>query len=293
MNKFKFQVPSTLPTKAIADGRDTTPREWLIWWSAHYRHEEGDDDAYDDLIEQHKSFSAEHFRDIGKWKDNAYTETRWRPNVASVAYLIWEQAAAELPSCPEETEVAAFLTDWSNRTYTDKFSRRAVKKRFGLSRATTLLHFVSGGRYPIFDSRVRTAIAALLERPELSDTLGSYMDCCLPLVNELVECCEAKDIRMLDEALFSNGKFKSTTAKPKQKNHSSVTPTCSSKTVSYRGEKYTVQAGEERLTEPQLWDKAYAAARQYIDAGKSVVIVQVSDGHIWTLRPRRRQTPAP
>jgi hypothetical protein len=199
VNKFRFTIPSTLPTEAIVGDRDSNAHQWLIWWSARYRHEEGDDPTYVDLIDKHKSLSAEHFREIGKWM----------PSVASDACLIWEQAAEELPSCPERPEAAEFLMDWSCRTYTDLFANRPVTKRFGLSRATTLLHFVSGGSYPIFDSRVTTAIASLLERPELSDCLESYMDFCLPLVDELVQCCEAENVRMLHEALFSYGRLKS------------------------------------------------------------------------------------
>lgn len=146
------------------------------------------------------SLSAEDFRVIGKWKDNAYTEARWKPNVASVAYLIWEQAAKELPKCPEERSVASFLEDWSNRAYTDDFKSGSLRKHFGLSRATTLLHFVSGGRYPIFDSRVRTALARLLDRPELQVTLDAYLNSCLQIFRGLADCCHMDDYRMLDKA---------------------------------------------------------------------------------------------
>jgi len=97
------------------------------------------------------------------------------------------------------------LEDWANRTYTDKFKNGLRKKRFGLSRATTILHFVSGGRYPIFDSRVKAAMARLLGQPKLPDTVASYLDSYLPLFNELAEQCETLDLRMLDKALFSYG----------------------------------------------------------------------------------------
>ena len=60
------------------------------------------------LIDKHKLLSAEDFRRIGKWKDDATTENQWKPNVASVAYLIWEQAAEELPKCPDENGIAVF-----------------------------------------------------------------------------------------------------------------------------------------------------------------------------------------
>ena len=55
------------------------------------------------------------------------------------------------------------------RTYSKK--KGPVKKRFGVPRATTLLHFVSGGRFPIIDSRVRRAIVKLLATTMFRPTL--------------------------------------------------------------------------------------------------------------------------
>jgi len=196
MSQFKFLV---------LEMRGHTPQEWLKWGAKRYDDQQGDDPEYRDLIEKHKLLLADDFRRIGKWKDGAATEGRWKPNIASVAYLVWEQAAEELPKCPEESAVAAFLENWSDREYTDEFRNgQKRKKHFGVPRATTLLHFISGGRYPIFDARVRTAIARLLGQPELPNTVRSYVDS-LPLFQELAEQCEAQDFRMLDKALFSYG----------------------------------------------------------------------------------------
>ena len=166
-----------------------------------------DETEYRDLIEKHKSFTAEDFRRIGKWKDGATTEGQWKANVASVAYLIWEQATEELPNCPGENGVGTFLDAWSLRAYTNVYKKGPQKKHFGLSRAATLLHFVSGGRYAIFDSRVKTAISRLLDQPELSGTVRSYLDSYLPLFKELAGHCGTDDFRMLDKALFSYGAF--------------------------------------------------------------------------------------
>jgi len=183
--------------------RGSTPQEWLKWWAERYG--SYDEAEYSDLIKKHEALSAKDFERIGKWKDGVTTDSQWKTDVASVAYLIWEQAAAELPKCPQESAVAAFLEDWSGKTYTDNFKIGPRKKRFGLSRATTLLHFISGGRYPIFDSRVRTAIARLLDQPELPGTVSSYLRSYLPLFKDLAERCETVDFRMLDKALFSYG----------------------------------------------------------------------------------------
>jgi hypothetical protein len=197
MSQFRFQV---LQMKC------STPSEWLRVWSGLYQGY--DETEYRSLVQKHKSLSAEDFRRIGKWKDGATTEGQWKPNVASVAYLIWEQAAEELPICPEESAMGAFLEDWSGRAHTDIYKNGPRKKHFGLSRATTLLHFVSGGRYPIFDSRVKKAISRLLDHPELPGTVSSYLDSYLPLFKEVADRCETDDFRMLDKALFSYGALK-------------------------------------------------------------------------------------
>ena len=190
--------------------RDSPPQEWLRVWAARYQSD--DDPEYRKLIAKYESLSAEDFERIGKWKDGAKTERQWRPNVASVAYRIWMQAATELPKCPEGSEVASFLDDWSRRAYTDEYKNGSREKHFGLSRATTLLHFVSGGRFPIFDSRVRTAIARLLGPPVPPDTVRWYLDSCCPLFSELAALCEqGNDLRILDKALFSYGSFEEIT----------------------------------------------------------------------------------
>ena len=97
-----------------------------------------------------------------------------------------------------------FLEDWSTRAYVDVFESGSRNKRFGLSRATALLHFVSGGRYPIFDSRVKTAIARLLDQAEPADAVSIH-GFISPLFRELAGRCETDDFRMLDKALFSYG----------------------------------------------------------------------------------------
>ena len=154
MDKFRFQS---------LDGGDIAPQEWLRLWAELYPEKTYDRGAYAELIASHKNFVANDFVRIGKWKDGASTESRWKANVASVAYRIWMQAASEMPKCPEGKGVADFLDDWANRKYTDEWPSRSVEKRFGLSRATTLLHFLSRGSFPIFDSRVRTAMTSTSE----------------------------------------------------------------------------------------------------------------------------------
>jgi hypothetical protein len=193
MNQFRFRS---------VDGSDISPQDWLNIWSDRYPSK--DYAGYSELIAKHKSLSAADFALIGKWKDAAKTDGKWKPNVASVAYLIWMQAASEAPKCPEETDVAIFLDDWSGRSYADEYANLTREKHFGLSRATTLLHFISGGHFPIFDSRVRRAMARLLAF-RIPNTVRGYLDSYRPLFSEIADVCGTEDVRMVDMALFSYG----------------------------------------------------------------------------------------
>lgn len=192
-SRFRFRSP---------DGSDISPGEWLRLWAERYP--STNYAGYSELIAKHKSFSALDFEQIGKWKDAAKTDAKWKPNVASVAYPIWMQAASELPKCPEGHAVAGFLDDWSARKYNDEYTKGPKLKKFGLSRTTTLLHFISGGHFPIFDSRVRRAISRLLNS-SVPNKVHWYLDSYCPLFSEVAAACGTEDLRMVDMALFSYG----------------------------------------------------------------------------------------
>jgi hypothetical protein len=198
MSQFRFQS---------SDGTDIAPHDWLQAWAQRYPEKDYDSAEYEDLIAKHRNLVGEDFVRIGRWKDGARTDGRWKANVASVAYAIWMQAASECPKCPPGSRVADFLDDWSNRRYKDEWPTRSVEKRFGLSRATTLLHFLSGARFPIFDSRVRTAMTRLLSHKStrVRNTVRWYLDSYCPLFVKLAAVCGAEDFRTLDKALFSYG----------------------------------------------------------------------------------------
>jgi hypothetical protein len=195
MSRFRFRS---------VDGGDITPKEWLPMWAALFPSKKYYAEEYDALLANYKFLSAADFVRIGKWKDGAKTQGKWKANVASVAYEIWMQAAKETPVCPEETQVAVFLRDWSERKYADHFTNRTMEKHFGLSRATTLLHFVSGGRFPIFDKRIRKAIARLLNC-RVPNEIPWYLDSYCPLIKEIAALSGTEDLRTVDKALFSYG----------------------------------------------------------------------------------------
>jgi len=187
-----------------ADGREIPAAEWLTFWASKYPDQRYAD--YDDLIAKAKHFTTDDFIRIGKWKDNAWG-SKWRPNVAMVAHQIWLQAAAELPGIRVSDENAgAFLADWSERKYEDRYANARVQhKRFGLSRATTLLHFLSGGVHPIFDSRVRSGVKRLTGK-SVAQTVEAYLTTYVPLFQAIAAACGTTDFRTVDKALFSYGK---------------------------------------------------------------------------------------
>jgi hypothetical protein len=193
MSKFRFRS---------VDGSDIAPQQWLPMWAARFP--ESKYPGYAELIARQKPLSGEDFKHIGKWKDGVKTDRKWRANVAAVAFPIWMQAASELPKCPAESEVAQFLNDWSERKYTDQYANGLNEKRFGVARATTLLHFLSGGDFPICDSRVKRAMSRL-RNASVSRTVGWYLDSYCPFFLQVAAMCATTDLRNVDKALFSYG----------------------------------------------------------------------------------------
>ena len=169
-----------------SDGRDIAPKAWLNIWAEQFPSKNYP--GYEELIAKHKSFSPADIEHIGRWKDGARAKGKWKPNVATVAYLIWKQAASERPACPNDDQVADFLAGWSERRYTDDYGSGSVEKPFGLSRATTLLHFISGRRFPIFDSRVRRAVSRLLDAT-VPNTVSWYLESYCPMFLEIAALC--------------------------------------------------------------------------------------------------------
>ena len=193
-SRFRFRSP---------DGRDIAPDEWLGMWAALYPTSKYGTE-HDKLIAKPEPLSAAYIVRIGRWKDAAQAESKWKPNVASVAYQIWMDAASKPPRCPDESQVADFLQYWSERKYVNNYRSGAREMSFGLSRTTTLLYFISSQRFPIFDSRVIRALKRLLNSTVPKD-IRWYVDTFRPLFREIAGLCGTDNVRMVDKALFSYG----------------------------------------------------------------------------------------
>jgi hypothetical protein len=150
--------------------------------------------------------SSKEFEWIGRWKDGAWADGRWKPNVASVAYDVWMQAAKGLPSSPSQPR--EFLDKWSSREYEVRFRNGILRTmHFGPPEASTFLHFISAGRYPIFDARVRAAIEWLVNSRVGDATVEWYQDSFCLLFSEIGAVCETEDVRRINLALVRYGQF--------------------------------------------------------------------------------------
>jgi len=126
------------------DGKDLAPAQWPRVWVARYPAGKCDVE-HEPMIPKFRSLSSVDFERIGRCEDAATADAKWKPNVASVAFQIWMQAATARPKCPNSARAGDVLLDWSERKYTDQIASRTVRKRVGPFRATTLLYFLSRG----------------------------------------------------------------------------------------------------------------------------------------------------
>jgi hypothetical protein len=80
-----------------------------------------------------------------------------------------------------------------------------VQKRFGVPRATTLLYAVSGGKYPIFDARVRRAFKRLTGE-SAGKSVDWYLKSYVPFFAQVTSECTAANLKDVDNALFVYGR---------------------------------------------------------------------------------------
>jgi hypothetical protein len=188
--------------------RGVGPAIWVDLWARLY--DDSDELVYFELMKKHVSQGTLLCGDIelvGRWKEGCLKADHggWKPRTPR-AFEIWMRADAKPPQCPKSSdEIIAFLNIWAKQRFlaANKDDRM---KSFGLSRATTLLHFISGGRFPILDSNVANAMK-LLGMP-IDETSESYVTEFCRLFSELANDCGVsglRGLRKLDNALFSYG----------------------------------------------------------------------------------------
>jgi hypothetical protein len=175
MSRFTFSYPVW---------REIDPTDWLTKWAGLYGEDESDNPEHDALVEKDGLLSRADFERVGRWKEGCPKgHGGWKTGTPG-AYDIWTQAMAKLPPCPADDHIAEFLVSWSEKTFwAGTRKSRRLEQSFGLSRATTLLHFVSGGRYPIVDRRVEAAMARLGSPIEM--TINGYLRSFCPFFSEL------------------------------------------------------------------------------------------------------------
>jgi hypothetical protein len=147
MSCFKFRYPEWTEVK---------PSAWIQKWAAVFLSDKvraKDDGVYKALMKKNGALAGDDFEQIGQWKvgclpkDDGEESKMWRPET-SAAYEVWMEAKQNPPRPANDviTEVFArqFLITWSEKTFKMKVRGGKQKaKRFGLSFATALLHFMS------------------------------------------------------------------------------------------------------------------------------------------------------
>jgi len=159
MDTLKFRYPQWV---------EIEPSVWVQKWNDLFllgKDQKADDDVYKSLMEKKGQLSGLDFEQIGRWKvgcllkKDGVEHGMWKPQT-SAAYNVWMQAKQNPPQRPEsdvidETFAARFLEEWSEQKFDMPVKGGEVKgKRFGLSYATALLHFISVRRFPIYDDGV-------------------------------------------------------------------------------------------------------------------------------------------
>ena len=128
---FSFQPESGQP--CMGSG-------WSTEWEPKYPSEAYDEKQYASLIMLAGVLSSEDFILMGRWKDSAWTERKWRPNVAIVAFPAWMDASIELPGvipiCDSRvrtairrlcSEPAPERGEWYLKSYIPIFEELAVR----------------------------------------------------------------------------------------------------------------------------------------------------------------------
>ncbi len=191
------------------DGAEISGKEWFDIWG--FVEPGRDERVYRRLILAAKEgrLTDEDFELIGRWKDSAWTDGRWNSRAARVAYDTWKTIIDKPPCCPGPDEIAKFLGDWSETLCTYSYGNGTAKKRFGLPRATTLLHFISAGEYPILDSWVMKAFngfrshhGILPKGTRVRDDIPSYLEKFCPVFKIITATCKTEDVRRVDQALI-------------------------------------------------------------------------------------------
>ena len=181
---------------------------------------------------------ASDFDFLGAWKDGALKKSiphkglkfgdcwvsfsgKWSEVAASsCAYQVWQR----LPQTRES--LARYLDRGEHREFLAHLARQSYRKasrggitdaKFGLSRATYVLHIFSSAEFPIYDNNTHAGAHALTQGrfegqiiPKTKvDNPEWYLRTFCRIVQDLQEACQATDIssrRAVDQALFCCGK---------------------------------------------------------------------------------------
>ncbi len=193
---------------------------WVNKWAEAFLSSDerrADDLAYNELIAKKGQLSGADFEQIGRWKEGCTVREggkehgRWKPGTTA-AYDVWMEGKQNPPQQPangklDDAFARTFLEEWSEKTY--EVSKKGPT-RFGVARASTLLHFLSAGQFPIYDDFIWYALKRLGTPLPWKMTVDAYLKKFCPLVAALAASCglsrSVADLRKLDNALRCFGR---------------------------------------------------------------------------------------
>lgn len=210
-----------------AAGQQTSPHQWLVDWSERFPSKKYPESVYKYLVRRGPDIDRLDVLIMGWWKDAALDLAsvpiegdtnlvptqlrpkirRWKPEAASVHYDGWNWLANNLSTIQGiwfgGTEPARLL---------ESLNERRGSRRFGLSRASFVLHVLSRGIYPIYDGNTHRGLYRLTRgtsyegriRASKQQDSNWYLQTFQMIVGQLQAACDC-DVRLLDKALFAYG----------------------------------------------------------------------------------------
>jgi hypothetical protein len=208
--------------------------QWVDLWASKYPAHRYSEEVYRYLIQKGARLNSQDILLLGAWKDAALQRCRdnsgmgpfsgqyyrfnqrWSKDAASAAFEIWQLLSEKISEIKAIFEKLGKLTILK---YGSSGKGGQVTKRFGLARASTLIHFLTSGKYPIYDSNVHKGIYGLtlgmfrgVRIPRYFAgrglTVAAYCDVFCPAVQELLLASD-RTMRSVDRALFTYGSKKS------------------------------------------------------------------------------------
>lgn len=226
VNRHKFDFRSR-------NGAPLSSLEWQTEWASGFDAKRYPDEVCEELAARGAALPDGDFDVLGAWKDGVirrggqrnfgkclvYFTRGWKEN-AVCARTVWLSLASKrrgLEEFLDRRDYRSFLNQVADEQYLKAGRGGLSSARFGLSRATYILHVFSKARFPIYDRNTHRGISRLTHgyyngweiRKMKSDDADWYLERFCAIIGDLQQQCgalESASFRQVDKALFQYGK---------------------------------------------------------------------------------------